>query len=113
MSRPFAERDESVLNDGYFRERKAIELANAEHKARSYSRSYTPGTMSDISTVPSTPLDSLFGTRAGTPRDSCSTTSSQTDISEHELPKSVTIPEEDREKIEVIACNFMILVSSH
>lgn len=93
MSVPFAERDESVLNNDYFRERKQIEMGKAQ------GRAYTPGTISDISTI-SSPLDSLFGTRVNTP-GSNSIASSQTDLSEHDLPRDITIPQEDREKIEV------------
>jgi hypothetical protein len=99
---PFTERDEASLSDDYFRERKKLELAAISGKA--IDRSWTPGT--DISTVPSTPMDSVFGTRSATPRDSASITSSATSVSDAELPGNVAVTKEDREKIVVCQkCN--------
>jgi len=107
---PFSQRDESVLNNDYFRNRKEIELSTAALRAKAQGRSYTPGTISDVSTTP-TPLDSLFGTRANTPRQSESNASSQTDLSEHnnKLPRGVTVPSEDREKIDVSKHSFLVM----
>jgi hypothetical protein len=89
----------------YFRSKKVVDVSNATPaiKAKAMGRAFTPGTMSDISTTPSTPLDSLFGTRANTPHESLSSASS---VSESErisaaIPKGSIIEEEDRAKIDV------------